>query len=62
MNTFWGVIRSLFALGVIGLSFLVRARNINGFKMWSDKLMERIGKLMRKILGIWKLNLRGLAW
>lgn len=44
MNTFWREIRFLFALGVMGLNFLVRARNINGFKMRFDKLMERIGK------------------
>ena len=48
-------------LGVMGLNFLVRARNINGFKRWFDKLVERTRKSMRKILGNWKLSLRGLA-
>jgi len=61
MNTFWGEIRFLFVLGVMGLNFLVRARNINGFKRWFDKLVERTRKSMRKILGNWKLSLRGLA-
>lgn len=61
MNIFWGEIRFLFALGVTGLNFLVRARNINGLKMQFDKPVERIGKLMRKILGNWKLGLEHLA-
>lgn len=42
MIIFWGVISFLFALGITGLNFLLKARNINGFKMWFDKLMKRI--------------------
>lgn len=53
MNTFWEEIRFLFALGVMRLNFIVRTRNINGFKMQFDRLMEGIGKLMKKILGNW---------
>lgn len=42
MIIFWGVISFLFALGIAGLNFSLRARNINGFKMWFDKLMKKI--------------------
>lgn len=42
MIIFWGVISVLFAFGIAGLNFSLRARNINGSKIWFDKLMKRI--------------------